>query len=80
VCWGHSSHPSYKGSINRRIEVQDVLGKNRRPYSKITLKKGVGGSMTQVVENLPSKCEALSSNSSTGKKICSNEVISKIDS
>jgi hypothetical protein len=30
--------------------------------------QGAGGGMTQAIERLPSKCEALSSNSSTVKK------------
>jgi hypothetical protein len=38
------------------------------PIGKITKPKGAGG-MTQVMEHLPRKCKALSSNPSTNQKI-----------
>jgi hypothetical protein len=54
--------------IGRRIS---VLGwsqaKSEDPISKITKVKRAGG-MAQMVESLPSKCMALSSNTSTVKK------------
>jgi hypothetical protein len=54
-----------------RITVQDGLGKNWDPISKITRAKGIGG-VSQVVELLM-KCKALSSNSRTAKKIYINK-------
>jgi hypothetical protein len=47
--------------------VQTSLGKKRDPISKITRAKRAGG-VAQVVEPLPSKCKALSSNPKTKKK------------
>jgi hypothetical protein len=49
------------------IEVQTGLGKKRDPISKITRARRVGG-IIQVVEYLPTKYTALSSNSSTAEK------------
>jgi hypothetical protein len=50
--------------------VQASLNRKQDPISKVTTAKRVGG-MTQVIENLPSKNEALSSNlTTTGKKKC----------
>jgi hypothetical protein len=43
-------------------------GKKQEPISKITREKKAKG-MTQGVEHLPSKCEALSPHPSTTKKI-----------
>jgi hypothetical protein len=54
-------HPSYTGSINRRIEVQVSLGETRDPIRKI-MKAKRSGSVAQVVEHLLSKCKALNSN------------------
>jgi hypothetical protein len=34
-------HPSYLGSINSRLIIQDRLGKNVRPYSKNKKKRVV---------------------------------------
>jgi hypothetical protein len=42
--------------------------KNIKPYLKNNLKGKRGGDMAQVVEHLPSKCAALSSNPTSGKK------------
>jgi hypothetical protein len=42
--------------------------KNMRPYLKNNLKSKKGWRYAQVVECLPSKCKALSSNPSTAKK------------
>jgi hypothetical protein len=57
-------HPSYMESVNRRIVVQASLGIKVRPYSKNNKAKKAG-SVAKVVECLPSKLKALSSNSST---------------
>jgi hypothetical protein len=49
--------------------VQDSLGKKQDPTSKITNVKSAGGlALSQVVECLPSKREALTSTPSTAKK------------
>jgi hypothetical protein len=56
--------------VGRRIGVQGQSGqKLRDPISKLTKVKRVGG-VAQVVEHLPSKCAAQSSNPNTarGKK------------
>jgi hypothetical protein len=37
----HACHPSYSENINRRIEVQTYLGKNRRHYLKINASKKI---------------------------------------
>jgi hypothetical protein len=55
---------SYVGSINRRIKIQVSLGMSVKLYLKNT-----PGRVAQVVEALPSKCEALSSDSSASKII-----------
>jgi hypothetical protein len=54
-------HPSNGG---RKTTVQASLDKKWDPIFKVTRAKRVEG-MAQAVERLPSKCEALSSNSST---------------
>jgi hypothetical protein len=48
-------HPSYTESLKKRVMVPAGLVINSRPYSRAA----------QVVEHLPSKCEAISS-----KKYC----------
>jgi hypothetical protein len=53
-------------SINRRMVVQASPGINVRPYLKRSYSKN-GWGMAQMVEQLPSKHEALSSNYSTIK-------------
>jgi hypothetical protein len=53
----HISHSSYVGSINSKISIQTGLGINVRPYLK-------NNQVVQVVEHLPSKLKALSSNPS----------------
>jgi hypothetical protein len=56
---------------------QAGLGKKRHLTSKITRAKGAG-SVAQVVENLPSKYKALSSNpSSTKKGLCKKHINAK---
>jgi hypothetical protein len=55
------------GSVIRRIVGQASPGKMLRFISKIIRAKWAGG-MSQVVEHLPTKCEALSSNPNTTKK------------
>jgi hypothetical protein len=42
--------------------------KKVRPYLKNNLKQKMAGGMDQVVEYLPSNCEAMSSNPSTSKE------------
>jgi hypothetical protein len=61
--WLHVCHSSYRG----KIVVQASLGKKEAPISKTTRRKRIG-SMVQARELLPSKCKALSSNTSTAKK------------
>jgi hypothetical protein len=63
----HLSSQLWPEAYNRRIVVQAHLSKKQDLISKITRAKRSGG-MAQVVEHLPSKCETLSSNPSTGKK------------
>jgi hypothetical protein len=60
-------HLSSQGSTNRRTVVQAGLGIKWDPISKITNTKRAGG-VAQVVEHLPSKFEALSSNPNYRKK------------
>jgi hypothetical protein len=59
-------HPSYAGSINRRIVVQTSLGIMQDPIQKTKAKRARG--VAQVFECLPSKHEALSSIPCTTKK------------
>jgi hypothetical protein len=61
-------------SIDRRIEVQACPGKMQEPIPKITKAKR-SGDIAQGVENQPSKWEALSSNSSTTKKLMNKQYI-----
>jgi hypothetical protein len=60
-------NPNYAGGVRRRIVVQ---GQSKSfvqdPIWEIKQKRN--GGVVQVIEHLPSKCEALSSNSSIGKK------------
>jgi hypothetical protein len=58
-----ASYPCSLRGIKRRIVAQASLGKNSKPYLKKRL-----GVVIQVVKYLPSKLEALSSNSSTAQK------------
>jgi hypothetical protein len=55
------------GSTNWRNPVQSSLGRKQNPISKITKTKRAIR-VTEVVEHLPSKGKALSSNLSTRKK------------
>jgi hypothetical protein len=67
----HICNPSYLEdiSIGRRIIVQTVLAKSMRSYLKNNESKKKGlGNMAEVVEHLPSKCEALNSSPSITKK------------
>jgi hypothetical protein len=59
-------HLSCAGNVNREITVQTNLGIKRDSSSKTTNAERTG-SMAQTVEHLPSKSNALSSNSSTLK-------------
>jgi hypothetical protein len=63
----HTCHSSYAGSINRRIKVQAGSGINVRSYLKNNESKRAKA-VAQVVECLPAKSEALSSNPSTGRE------------
>jgi hypothetical protein len=56
--------PAMTGNTNRRISVQACLGIKRDPISKVINMKRAGR-VAQVIEYLPSKCEALSSTSNT---------------
>jgi hypothetical protein len=71
VWWHAFVLPVTVGSINRKTVVQASLEKKRGYLCKITKTKRFGY-MAQVVEHLPSRPEALSSNPSTThkKKIC----------
>jgi hypothetical protein len=57
-CAGCACHPSYRRESNRRITIQDNLGKKQDLISKITRVKRAG----EWLEHLPSKLEALSLN------------------
>jgi hypothetical protein len=66
--WLQAYYPSYLwGSTNRRITDQTCPGVKQDPISKISSTKRAG-EVTQVVEHLPSKHEAFSSNSNITKK------------
>jgi hypothetical protein len=60
----YACHPCYLGSINRRITIQAIPGKNVRPY----LKNNHSKKRLEIwlkLESLPSKTKTLSSNPST---------------
>jgi hypothetical protein len=50
------------GKVNRRNAVQAEQGLNMRPYLKNNQKQKGWGAWLKVIEHLPSKHEALSSN------------------
>jgi hypothetical protein len=58
----HACNPTYLGGRNRRITVQGQLARKKKVGGRQV------GSMAQVVECLPSKYKALSSNPSPIKK------------
>jgi hypothetical protein len=59
----NACHPSYAGGVGRRIMVFDQLGtKSARSYEKKLIKAKRARGMAQVVEFLPTKHEALTSN------------------
>jgi hypothetical protein len=61
-------NPNWADDRGRRIAVQGWPGKKHEPlFKNKTEAKRVGG-MAQVVEDLPSKCETLSSNSVLSRK------------
>jgi hypothetical protein len=60
----HTCNPSYLGSIGRRIEAHGEKCKTQKQT-----KARRTGAVSQVVEHLPSKLEALSSISSTTKNV-----------
>jgi hypothetical protein len=66
----HICNPCYTGGIDRRIAVPGQSRQNCKNLSKnIFARKGEGARcMAQAVECLPSKCKALSSNSSTANQ------------
>jgi hypothetical protein len=58
----HACGPSYSGGKDRRIKDEGwPLAKCTRPYLIITKSKKAGG-MAQMIELLPHKCQAISSN------------------
>jgi hypothetical protein len=59
VWWCTPAFLATEGSTNRILEVQASLGIKCDPISKITNAQRAGR-VTQVVELLPSKCDALS--------------------
>jgi hypothetical protein len=64
----HVCHPSYTGSMNRRIQVQASQPVHKhRTFLKITRGK-MAGDTDEVVEHLPNKFKSLSSNASTVAK------------
>jgi hypothetical protein len=69
VCSAHACHlNSYRKLKIRRMVVLASLSKKQDPVFKITRPKRAGG-VAQVVERLPCKSDALSSNTSTTKGI-----------
>jgi hypothetical protein len=63
--------PTRREAISRIMVLRPALDKNRRPYLKKIKQKAnkqKGWGCGSKVEHLPSKCEVLSSNSSTAKK------------
>jgi hypothetical protein len=64
----HAYDPTFTGGRGRRIVVQGCEQMHKKTLSKKQTKAKRVGGVTQVVEHLPSKHEALSSNSSTAKK------------
>jgi hypothetical protein len=61
---------SYRGDMGRRIIARLVLGKKQDSIWKITKAKMTKG-MAKVVEDLTSKCEAVSSNFGIAKYVSS---------
>jgi hypothetical protein len=66
-CGGVCLSSQWEWEASSRIVVQVSLGKKWDPISKITRAEGSGG-VAQMDLLLPSKCKALSSNTSTAKK------------
>jgi hypothetical protein len=66
----HACNPSYSGGrLEDRSSKPAWANSSQEPTSKNTQhKKTKAGGVPQVVEHLPSKCEARSSNPSIGKK------------
>jgi hypothetical protein len=60
-------HPTYMGSIDRRIMVQASKSLNMRPSQKSSLKAKKVGSVFQMVVHFPSKHRVLSSNEKTSQ-------------
>jgi hypothetical protein len=60
VCWWVPFIPAIQGSTNRRIIIQVSLGIKQDPTSKIANMKRAG-KVAQEVEQLSSKCKALTS-------------------
>jgi hypothetical protein len=70
----HACNPSTWGGRNRRLGyMQDSVSKNRkRKKASFSKNKTRSGDLAQVLERLPSKSEALSSNPSTSPKSPNN--------
>jgi hypothetical protein len=64
----HLCHPSYVGSLNKKVSIQVSPVITMRPYLKKINKAKRAGSMAQVVEHLPSKWKTLNSIPSTAIK------------
>jgi hypothetical protein len=71
----HACHPSYTGSINRKIMVCASQGKRQDSTAKITKIKGARG-VDQAVEHLPNECKALSGAPSATNKNAFTGIIS----
>jgi hypothetical protein len=64
----HACNPNYMESLSRRMAVQAILGKKKRPHSESNKAQRLRVYVAQVVECLHSKHKALSLNSSTAEE------------
>jgi hypothetical protein len=64
----HTCNPSSAWGIGKRITVKARPRQNHKTLSKKQLKRKGEEVTAQVAECLPSKCKALTSNLSTGRK------------
>jgi hypothetical protein len=58
----HVNNPRYTRGIGRRIAVESQPQQKCKTLAEKVLKQQRAGGMAQMVEHLPDKCEALSSN------------------
>jgi hypothetical protein len=65
----HACNPSYSGGRNQKDHSSKPAGKiNCETLSQKYSTQNRAGGVTQVIQCLPNKCEALSSNPSTAKQ------------